>query len=219
MTTGAPIVVEEIINVRGEAKWFETFKTPVVDNDGQILGTTGYARDITERKLLEEALKKANEELESKIDERTKELKAKTRRFQEFNTTLRVLLNQREEYKAEVEESILMNVRSLIVPYIAKLKTSRLSGDQMSYLSLIESHILEITSPFSKRISGKDFDLTPTEIQTAGLIKEGKSTKEIAEFLNVSENTVSSNRFHIRKKLGLTNKKINLRYYLKYLDK
>ncbi len=219
MTTGAPFVVEEIINVRGEAKWFETFKTPVVDNDGQILGTTGYARDITERKLLEEALKKANEGLESKIAERTKELKAKTRRYEELNTALKVLLNQREEYKTELEESILLNVKGLIVPYIARLKKSRLSGDQLNYLTLIESHILEITSPFSKRISGKDFYLTPVEVQTAGLIKDGKTTKEIAELMNVSENTVSSNRFHIRKKLGLTNKKINLRYYLKYLDK
>ena len=41
--------------------------------------------------------------------------------------------------------------------------------------------------------------LTPVEIQVAALIKEGKATKEIAEVLNVSVNTVSPNRFHIRK--------------------
>jgi DNA-binding NarL/FixJ family response regulator len=53
------------------------------------------------------------------------------------------------------------------------------------------------------------------EVQTADLIKEGKATKEIAELLNVSVNTVSSNRFHIRKKLSLTDKKINLRILFK----
>ena len=55
--------------------------------------------------------------------------------------------------------------------------------------------------------------------KTAGLIREGKTTQEIAESLCVSENTVSAHRFHIRKKLGLTNKKVNLRTFLKSLDK
>ena len=59
LTTGAPIAVEEVINDRGEVKWFETFKTPVLDKDGQILGTSGYARDITERKGAEEALRES----------------------------------------------------------------------------------------------------------------------------------------------------------------
>ena len=56
LTTGTPIAVEEAINDRGEMKWFETFKTPVLNEDGQILGTSGYARDITERKNSEKAL-------------------------------------------------------------------------------------------------------------------------------------------------------------------
>ncbi len=89
----------------------------------------------------------------------------------------------------------------------------------MSYLTIIESNIQEITSPFTKRLLGKYLGLTPMEVQAASLIKEGKATKEIAELLNVSENTVSSIRFHIRKKLDLTHKKINLRHYLKSLSK
>ncbi len=36
--------------------WTETFKTPVIDDNGHILGTTGFARDITERKQAELAL-------------------------------------------------------------------------------------------------------------------------------------------------------------------
>ncbi|MGO9413583.1 MAG: PAS domain S-box protein [Syntrophobacteraceae bacterium] len=56
LTTGTPIAVEEAISDRGEMKWFETFKTPVLDKDGQILGTSGYARDITERKNAAKAL-------------------------------------------------------------------------------------------------------------------------------------------------------------------
>ena len=44
--------------------WVETFKTPVVDENGHVLGTTGFARDITERKEFEEKLKRSNVELE-----------------------------------------------------------------------------------------------------------------------------------------------------------
>lgn len=33
--------------------WTETFKTPVIDKNGVVLGTTGFARDISERKQAE----------------------------------------------------------------------------------------------------------------------------------------------------------------------
>ncbi len=44
--------------------WVETFKTPVIDENGNVLGTTGFARDITERKEFEAELKRSNAELE-----------------------------------------------------------------------------------------------------------------------------------------------------------
>ena len=34
----------------GEAAWMETFTAPVFDEDGSVLGTVGFARDISERK-------------------------------------------------------------------------------------------------------------------------------------------------------------------------
>ncbi|HOU90200.1 MAG TPA: PAS domain-containing protein [Polyangiaceae bacterium] len=64
MRSGAPVQVEEQIFDAGERRWFETFKTPVRDRHGAIVGTTGYARDITARKLEEEALQRV-QKLES----------------------------------------------------------------------------------------------------------------------------------------------------------
>jgi two-component system cell cycle sensor histidine kinase/response regulator CckA len=61
MKSGKSIMVEEPISDRGETKWFETFKTPVFDRHGTILGTTGYAHDIAERKKAEEALRESKE--------------------------------------------------------------------------------------------------------------------------------------------------------------
>jgi diguanylate cyclase (GGDEF)-like protein/PAS domain S-box-containing protein len=50
---------EEAVPDGGSLRWVETFKTPVVDENGKVLGTTGFARDITERKVLEQALEES----------------------------------------------------------------------------------------------------------------------------------------------------------------
>ncbi|WP_051938065.1 EAL domain-containing protein [Ferriphaselus sp. R-1] len=55
--TGQPKNVEEPIEIAGQpARWFETYKSPVRDGE-VIVGTVGFARDITERKQAEEALR------------------------------------------------------------------------------------------------------------------------------------------------------------------
>ncbi len=57
-------------------------------------------------------------------------------------------------------------------------------------------------------------NLTPAEIQIANLIKLGKVNKEIAEIKNLSSRTIEFHRNNIRKKIGIKNKKVNLRTYL-----
>jgi len=52
------------------------------------------------------------------------------------------------------------------------------------------------------------------EIQICDYIKNGFSTKDIAQLRGIAIATVSRHREHIRKKLNLTNKKINLVTYL-----
>jgi DNA-binding CsgD family transcriptional regulator len=52
------------------------------------------------------------------------------------------------------------------------------------------------------------------EIKVINFIKEGRTTKEMAEMLNASARTVEAHRDNIRKKLGLRNKKANLKSHL-----
>lgn len=49
-------VEEEIIDAEGRRKWFETYKAPVFDAAGSVVGTVGFARDITERREAAQAL-------------------------------------------------------------------------------------------------------------------------------------------------------------------
>jgi PAS domain S-box-containing protein len=178
-------------------------------------------RDINERKIAEDALQKTHNELERKVDERTfelakanQQLKVKADNLKEANIALNVLLKKREDDKKELEQMVLLNVRELVVPYLKKLKKSGLDDRQKTLASILESNLNGIISPFLHTLSAKYSSLTPKEIRVAGLVREGKTTKEIAKLLISSTDTIDFHRKNIRKKLGLQNIKSNLRSYL-----
>lgn len=52
----------------------EILKSPLYDPDGVLVGTIGLARDVTAERQAERALLRANEELETRVEERTREL-------------------------------------------------------------------------------------------------------------------------------------------------
>ena len=83
---------------------------------------------------------------------------------------------------------------------------------------ILESNLSEAVSPFLHRLSSKYLGLTPMEIRVASLIKQGKSTKEIAELFGLSLRTIESHRESIREKIGIKNKKANLRTHLISMD-
>ncbi len=56
------------------------------DDDGQEIGTVGFATDLRERKRAEEALQKAHDELEERVEERTAELAAARERMRYLMT-------------------------------------------------------------------------------------------------------------------------------------
>jgi two-component system, cell cycle sensor histidine kinase and response regulator CckA len=68
MDSGVQKAVEEQIADVDGVRWFETYKSPVFDSDGRIIGTTGVARDITERKRAEEARLRAERKLGRILD-------------------------------------------------------------------------------------------------------------------------------------------------------
>jgi PAS domain S-box-containing protein len=159
-------------------------------------GVSVFVKDITERRRAEE------------------QLEIKTNSLEEANTALKVLLKRRDEDRRELEEKVLFNMKELALPYLEKLKASGLDERRMAYLSILESNLEEIISPFSYRLSSRYLNLTPAEIQVANLIKQGKTSKEIAEFLNISSRTISFHRANIREKIEIKNKKANLRAHL-----
>jgi len=210
--------------------------------DAAAVALLGVSRDVTDRKRAEEGLRRAREELEMRVRERTEELlkanellekeikerkaterglkkgekalKVKAKNLEEANTALKVLLKRRQEDKAELEEKVVSNVKELVEPYLRKIQRTRLTERQKAYLSILESNLKEIVLPFSRSLSVRFINLTPSEIQIANLVRHGISTKDISEMLDLSTKTIEFHRDNIRKKIGLKNTKANLRSYL-----
>lgn len=163
----------------------------------------GFIRDITDRKKAEEDLK-----------ERENELEIKSQNLEEVNIALKVLLKKRDEDRGEVEERVLSNIDNLVLPYVEKLRKGVLDEKQKVYISILESNLNEIITTFSHRLSSIFLNFTPTEIQVANLLRQGKRNKEIAELLDSSARTIAFHRENIRKKLGIRNERTNLKSYL-----
>jgi len=207
--TGKPaeIFENQVIRKDGTRRYRESSASLILDSQNMPIGFRCLTRDITKRKLTEETLEKKD-----------RELIIKSRSLTESNMALKVLLEQMENDKIELERNVLSNVDKIIIPYVKKLKKSRLTANQIICVETIETNLMNLVSPFLRSITSGHFNLTSKELEVANLVKEGKTTKEIANFLGVSTAAIDFHRNNIRKKLNLNNKKANLRSYLMSLS-
>jgi PAS domain S-box-containing protein len=210
---GEVITNEECMLRRSDGKNLDLLfnSGPVLDRHGNVIAGIIVWRDITEHKRMEEELRIRDIAVREDME---RELDAKSYRLQEVNSALKALLRQRDEDRKELEEALLSNVENLILPYIKRLKNGPLSSSQASLLEILESHLNELTSKFGRTLALEYRVLTPTEMRVAALVRDGKTSKEIADLLCVSEKTASFHRNNIRTKLGLRGTGANLRSHL-----
>ena len=142
-------------------------------------------------------------EMQEALREKELELLQEGEKLEETNTALRVLLRQRDEDRTRLEETVYNNVDRLVLPYIEKLLQGRLSDKHRTLAEIADNNLRDIISPFLRTLSSLGLLLTPQEIEVANLVRNGRSSKEIADIMALSVAGVDFHRKRLRQKLGL----------------
>jgi PAS domain S-box-containing protein len=173
------------------------------DAKGSPAGMIGYSMDITQRKQAEDMVR-----------ETTRQLEIEREALERKNVALREILNQIDQEKDALKRRVTTNVEQAIVPILHRLKESS-NPSQTRNFEILEKDLREIVSPFLDTIKSEYARLSPRELEVCRLVKNGLTSKEIAQSLNLSVMTVHKYRELIRKKLGLVNDGTNLQTYLR----
>jgi len=160
-------------------------------------------QEIAKRRHSERDLSRQKNTLMEQVQQQKDELL-------EANTALRIILRQRDVEKNELTSSLATRFFKEIVPYLEQLKHTKLLDIQIHYLDIVTMNLENIFTPASQ---GRTFNHTPfteTETRVVNLMKQKKTSQEIATLLQVSTGTIRTHRENIRKKLQITNTKKNL---------
>lgn len=182
----------EVVGSGGDRRLFLLRASPFRDPFGKVAGTIETVKDVTdERKLLQ------------RLKDLEQELHAMAESLNETKIGLKVVLNQREKDKAELQGDVIDNVQRLILPYVARLRNKKMPPDHLAFLDLIEASLASIVSPFLRNATLRHRNLSPRELEIASLLKQGKNTKQVAELLTLSPRSIDFHRSNLRKKLGV----------------
>ena len=162
------------------------------------------ASDVTERRKAKEDLEKAH-----------RRLKREQEQLKEKNAALKEILTHIEEEKMELKGQIAHDLERTILPALRKLIRPDGSPDTV-LLDMVKNSLEELaTGTGGMRYLYSRLSLRETQI--CNLLKSGATSKEVAESLNISVDTIHKHRSAIRRKLGLTNKSVNLAAFLNRL--
>jgi hypothetical protein len=136
----------------------------VLDDDGSVTGGVSVMVDITERRRLEDALRRSRDELEQRVAERTRELEEANEELARLNHSitrggvawaLREWQSDLDEVNASVEAEIYAVVAELVVAWLQ---------DAQTFESLLEAYFhpdLELTQLIAELCTKGEFRLRP----------------------------------------------------------
>lgn len=166
MKTGRRKQLEEpLVDKDGKKTWIETIKTPIYNDKGEIIGTTGIARDITERKLAEEELRRVaieNVRLFESVRQQREQLRTLTTRLAESEEA------ERRRLARELHDTVGQNLTAIGINLnIVQAQMRKETSSQI--LSRLDDSfaLLEQTT---ERIRNVMADLKPPVLDDYGLV-------------------------------------------------
>lgn len=152
MRTGVPLIdkIEKETYPNKPATWVSTTKVPFRNGKGEILGLVGISRDVTERFKAEEAVRKARDELEVRVQERTaalvqeikqhlkteRALRENEIRLQESNRKLETQIRQLHFLNSASQQMALCTHRRELLPAILDVLTKLHGGIEVAVAEL-----------------------------------------------------------------------------------
>ncbi|BBO66236.1 hypothetical protein DSCA_01660 [Desulfosarcina alkanivorans] len=176
--------------------------------EGRVRART---RELRETRKAMRALVREKSRTERALRRLETELASKSGKLEDLNTALRFLLKVKDREKTGTEEKMMADLRDRVFPYLRKLERKAREPEIRALATVVDNHLKAIISPFCRRLGCPSINLTPAELNVALMVRAGKSTRQIADSLNVAYKTVETHRVRIRKKLGLTHRRRNLR--------
>ena len=182
-----------LIHRTGETVWVHVSASLVRSSDGAPLYFVAHFQDLSDQKRNEQLVREAG-------------------------TALRTLAALRDREMTQMVGDIASGLQSLVLPYLQRLKLTPLDRQQSNLVDLAMTNLGEMSSQHLRQVSTLADRLTPTELEVAELVRQGKTSQEIADVLGVSRPAISFHRKNIRAKLGIGNKKVNLRSHLQTFE-
>jgi PAS domain S-box-containing protein len=184
---GAPYDIEHRLLVDGRVKWVREKAYLELDDAGGLKGGFGITQDVTERKLAEQGLQQAKEELERRVRERTAELAATVESLREevgrrskAQQALRERSNQLRRLAAELtlaEQREQRRLAELLHDELqqllaaARFRTAMLAGtadqEEVRQAAALVQSLLDQSIEWSHSLTG---ELSPTVLHRRGLV-------------------------------------------------
>jgi DNA-binding CsgD family transcriptional regulator len=155
--------------------------------------------------------------LQTDLDDALERLREEREAVEAKSVAMQEMMREIEANRKRVGREIQANVDKAIGPLLDQIE-SQIADAARPHFELLRRSLDEIVAPFIDRLSSRFANLTPREVEICNLIKNGKTTKEIASLLNVSVETVRTQRKSIRSKLGISGEDIHLGSFLASID-
>lgn len=202
----APVLTElRLLSLDGREVDVEVTALPIFfeGRDARL----AICRDVTRSRRMAAAL-----------EARERDREEQARHLAEANQALRALLEHREAELRSAEHALLSRIEQIIRPHLERMAQTASRSEWLVQLDLLRTSLQDLLNPLSRGLQSLYRSLTPAEIEVAELIRNGKSSKEIAALLRVSPSTVAFHRYRLREKLSLQGTGTNLAAFLKSLS-
>lgn len=121
------------------------------------------------------------------------------------------VLEQVEVEKDKLKERISANLQEVVIPLLEKLRQTETPPE---YVDMLEKHIQEISGTFGLSVAKIAPNLSPREVEIGSMVQRGMHSKQIAQLLGISYETVEKHRRNIRKKVGISGTRTILSSFL-----